>query len=91
MSYKYVDVIDANQPNWMALVKAFLDKEQQVVVYHLKPSQMNDCKGLAQEHDFTCAVEDKGEFLQEIIQKYPDVQPEILGFVHRDKSKRIWN
>jgi hypothetical protein len=91
MSYKYEDVIDANQPNWRAIVKGYLDKGEQVVVYNLQPEQMNDCKALAVEHDFTNTVEDKGAFLEEIKQRYPDVQPEILGFVHRDLDKRIHN
>jgi len=91
MSYKYVDSIDANQPNWTAQLKAFLDKGQQVIVFNLKPSQMDSCKAFAQEHDFTCTVEDKGESLKTVVDNYPDVQPEILGFVHREKGKRISN
>jgi len=91
MSYKYEDVIDANRPNWRAIVKGYLDKGKQVVVHNLTPDQMNDCKALAVEHDFTNTVEDRGEFRKELKRRYPDVQPEILGFVHRDLDKRIDN
>ena len=92
MSYKYLDVIDASkETNWRAQVKAHLDKGQQVVVFNLKATDMDSCKAFAQEHDFTCTVEDKGEYLEILKANYPDVQPEILGFVHRDKTKRITN
>lgn len=92
MTFKYLDVIDASkESNWRPQVKAYLDKGQQVVVFNLKAHETRDCKALAQEHDFTCIVEDKGEYLEILKANYPDVQPEILGFVHRDKTKRITN
>jgi hypothetical protein len=91
MNYKYEEVINAEEKNWTAQVKAFLDKGIQVVVFNLKPNQMNSCKALAQEHDFTSTIEDRGTLREEIIKNYPEVQPTILGFVHRDLSKRIKN
>jgi hypothetical protein len=85
MSYKYEDVLDANQSGWLAQLKALIDKGKQVAVVHIQPNQMRDCYAYAQEHDFTCAVEDNDFNPQD----YPEVQPKTLGFVHRDRAKRI--
>jgi hypothetical protein len=87
MSFKYEEILDANRPNWIAELKGFLDKGKQVAVVNIPMSAMRDCIAFAQEHDFTCIVEDKELELG----NYPQEQPKILGFVHRNPSNRISN
>ena len=87
MSIKYKDVLDASQPNWKAELKAYLDKGEQIAAINIPADEIRDCIALGQEHDFACLVEDK----EVNVENYPGVQPEILGFVPRDRSKRISN
>lgn len=87
MSYKYEDVLDATNQNWKAELKSFLDSGKQVVVVNISPNQIPDCNAFAQEHDFTCTIEDK----ELNPNNYPEEQPKKLGFVHRVYSKRISN
>ena len=89
MAYRYYEILDAKDPQWLAELKGFIDKGKQVAVLHITPSQIRDCYAYAQEHDFTCVVEDKGDYRELVIQNYPEVLPTILGFVHRDPSKHI--
>jgi hypothetical protein len=87
--YRYCEIVDANDPKWLAELKGCIDKGKQVAVVHITPSQIRDCYAYAQEHDFTSVVEDKGDYRELVIQDYPEILPSILGFVHRDPSKRI--
>jgi hypothetical protein len=86
MAYKYEEIIDANDPKWLAELKSFIDKGKQVAVVHLNPDQVGDCIAYAQEHDFTCAVEDK-TFNPKTFEW--GERPMTLGLVHRDRKKRI--
>jgi hypothetical protein len=88
MPYKYHEILDANDPKWLAELKTLIDKGKQVAVVHITPSQIRDCYAYAQEHDFTCVVENQEEYRELVIQNYPEVLPTILGFVHRDLKKR---
>jgi hypothetical protein len=87
MGYKYKDVLNAENETWQAEATTLLDKGIQFAVANIPIQRIRDCIALAQEYDFTCLVEDK-EITND---NFPQVQPKILGFVHRNISKRISN
>jgi hypothetical protein len=45
--YRYREIVDANDPKWLAGLKRWIDKGKQVAVVHITPSQIRDCYAYA--------------------------------------------
>jgi hypothetical protein len=85
MAYRFIVFLDANLPQWKDEAKWFLNNGIQFAMINTPCESLRDCMALARQFDFTCTVLDK-EVTEE---NYLQVQPKILGFVHKDVSKRV--
>ena len=79
----YKDVISANDKAWRSEARRLLVRKVEFVVVHLKPEDFSDCRGLAQEFDYDCCLEDASPWREEIISEFPVKLPTAIGFVKR--------
>jgi hypothetical protein len=59
MKSKYEFIFDAHASSWKATLKSFFDEGKGIAIVGVEPKDIRDCVAIAQEHDFTCVIEDK--------------------------------
>lgn len=83
MNYK--DVLRATEKTWKSEARRHMEAGADFVVINLGEQDFKDCIALAQEFDYTCIFEDRGEDREILLNNYPAVLPKQLGFTHRSK------
>jgi hypothetical protein len=82
----YQDSISAKNASWKSDARRLMESGVEFVVVHLESEDIPMCRGLAQEFEYDCCLEDKSPALDETAPQ-KRYTPTALGFVKRGSIK----